>query len=307
MQKENIQSVLVTGGSGLIGMHLTSVLLEKGYRVSHLSRKGNQFGKVRVHVWDPEKKILDPLILEDVDFIIHLAGANLGEKRWSRSRKEEILKSRIDPANLLYKVISDNGFKLKAFISASGTGYYGSKTSKKIYTEEDLPSDDFTGRLCSQWERSADLFQNSGIRTVKLRTAVALAKDNPALSKLLLTSKMGFLVKAGNGQQFFPWIHITDLCNIYLKAIEDNGFSGAYNAVSPHHVTNEEFMETLGKVINKPVSPVAVPSIALKTIYGEMSAIVLEGSRISSQKIVDSGYRFLYGNLEEALTSLLRE
>lgn len=300
-------SVVITGGSGLVGKYLTSVLLAKGYKVSHLSRYANQFGKVRVFRWDPEKKILDPLVFEGVDFIIHLAGANIGEKRWTKKRKAEILKSRVEPSRLLYKVLTDNTIRPKAFISASATGYYGSVTSDKIFTENDPASDDFTGTICRQWEEAVDLFDDYGIRTVKIRTAVVLAKNDSALSKLMLPAKFGFLIRSGSGLQYMPWIHVTDLCNIYLKAIEDSGMSGAYNAVSPQHVTNKDFIKTLAHVMKRPVFPLPVPPVALRAALGEMSDVILKGSRVSSQKISDAGYRFVFGDLDKALNDLTEE
>lgn len=294
-------SVLITGGSGLVGRYLTSALLNKGCKVSHLSRKANQFGKVRVFRWDPEKGILDPIALEGVDYIIHLAGANIGEKRWSKSRKDEIVRSRVESSELLYDVVKKNNIQLKAYISASAVGYYGSVTNEKIFKEEDTAATDFLGNTCRLWEEGADLFASSGIRTVKIRTAVVLEKSDSALSKIMMPARFGFLVQTGNGRQFMPWIHIADLCNIYLKAIEDQQMNGAYNAVSPQHATHKEFIKTLAKVMGKPVFPVAVPGFILRVVLGEMSDVVLKGSRVSSDKIENAGYVFSFGNLHDAL------
>jgi uncharacterized protein (TIGR01777 family) len=303
---KKFSSVLITGGSGLIGKYLTSLLLSEGYKVAHLSRKANQFGKVRVFRWDPEKGILDPVVFEGVDYIIQLAGANIGEKRWTKKRKEEIINSRVDSTKLLFRVISDNNIKLKAFISASAVGYYGSHTSDKIFNEDDQPGRDFLGTTCRKWEEAADLFGNDGIRTVKIRTAVVLQKHDSALSKLMAPAKFGILVQTGNGRQYMPWIHINDLCNIFLKAIMDAKMSGAFNAVSPHHVTHKEFVKTLAHIMNIPVFPVPVPAFILKTVLGEMSDVILKGSRISSDKIDSAGYRFLFNNLENALNNVIR-
>ena len=154
-------SVLITGGSGLIGRYLTSLLLAEGYKVSHLSRQKNSFGKVRVFRWDPVKEYLDPEVFEGIDYLVHLSGANIGEKRWSASRKKEIISSRVDSANLLFRTVSENNFKLKAFITASAVGYYGSLTSERIFTEDDPPSDDFLGTTCRLWEEAALQFEDS--------------------------------------------------------------------------------------------------------------------------------------------------
>jgi uncharacterized protein len=299
-------SVLITGGSGLIGKYLTSLLLAAGYYVSWLSRNANQSGKIRTFRWDPENITIDQEALEGVDFIIHLAGANIGEKRWTRKRKEEIIESRVDSARILYKSFVDKGTALKAFISASATGIYGSETSAKIFCENDPPASDFLGTVCNRWEEAADLFNNSGIRTVKIRTAVVLEKNDSALSKLMMPGKFGFLIQTGAGRQYMPWIHINDLCNIYLKAIEDSGMKGVYNAVSPQHVTHRDFIHILAGVMKLPVFGIPIPGFVLKTVLGERSDVILKGSRVSSEKILNSGYRFLFGTLEDALKNVIR-
>ena len=303
LQKDS--SVLITGGSGLIGKYLTSALLSEGYKVLHLSRKAIQIAGVKVSKWDPKKGILDPVILEGIDYIIHLAGANIGEKRWTKKRKEEIVTSRVQSARLLHKVVTENKIRLRAFISASAVGYYGSVTSNKIFTESDPPATDFLGTTCKLWEEGADLFGNSGVRTVKIRTAVVLEKNDSALSKLMMPARFGFLVQTGSGRQYMPWIHINDLCNIYLKAIEDQSMNGPYNAVSPQHVTHKEFIKTLAQVINKPVFPIPVPTFILKAVLGEMSDVVLKGSRVSSEKIIKSGCSFLFNSTGEALKNVI--
>jgi uncharacterized protein len=299
-------SVLITGGSGLIGRHLTSKLIAEGYSVSHLTRKKDSNAAVSTITWDPVKKIIDTDALRGTDFVIHLAGANIGEKRWSVSRKNEILSSRYDTTQFLFNILKDSGVILKAFISASATGIYGNETTDTIFNETYPAGKGFLSNVCRQWEEAADLFGNSGIRTVKIRTSVVMEKDDSALSRILMPAKFGFLVRTGSGNQYMPWIHIDDLCNIYLKALRDNNMHGAYNATAPQHVTHNEFMSVLGKVINRPVFPVAVPSIALKTIMGEMSEVILYGSRVSSEKLISSGYKFIFGNLEDALKDLFR-
>ncbi|MFH0841728.1 MAG: TIGR01777 family oxidoreductase [Bacteroidota bacterium] len=299
--------VLITGGSGVIGRYLTSLLLENGYKVSHLSRKQDQFGRVRVHRWDPEKGILDPVVLSGVDYIIHLAGANIGEKRWTRKRKEEIVKSRVDPLLLLHKVVTENKIPLKAFISASGTGYYGAFTSEKILTEDDLPGNDFLADTCRQWEEAACSFSNSGIRTVRIRTTVVLEKDSEILARFADPARFGIIPRLGGGRQYMPWIHISDLCNIYLKALQDDSMNGAYNASSPGHVTQSEFVRILARAMNKKGLFLPVPSLLLKAALGSMAGMVLEGSRVSPEKIIKAGYRSKFDNLQDALNDLLKE
>lgn len=304
--KPKNSSVLITGGSGLIGKYLTRSLLNEGFKVSLLSRKPGRIENVRIFHWDLEKQIIDPDAFKEVDYLIHLAGANIGEKRWTKDRKLEIINSRIESGKFLAKVINDNKIKLRAFISASAVGYYGSVTTENIFNETDPSAEDFLGTTCKAWEESAEQFENAGIRTVKIRTAVVLEKTDSALSKLMITAKFGFLVQTGNGRQYMPWIHINDLCGIYLKAITNSEMSGAYNAVSPQHTTHKEFMRVLGKVSKCSVSFLPVPGFIIKIILGQMSDVVLNGSRISSEKIVNSGYRFRFSDLEDALKNVFQ-
>jgi uncharacterized protein len=301
----NQPSVLITGGSGLVGRNLTSLLLSKGYKEGHLSRTGISQPGVNVFKWDPRKKEIDYNALSGIQYLVHLAGANIGEKRWTETRKGEIIKSRVDSAKLLFERIKDNPGDLKAFISASAIGYYGSVTSEKIYTEDDPPGTDFLGNTCRLWEDAADLFDGIGIRTVKIRTGVVLEKTDSALSKMMAPAKFGFLVRTGNGRQYMPWIHIKDLCNIYLKAIKDDTMNGVFNAVAPQHITHNEFIGILAKAMNKIVFPVNVPSFVLKAALGEMSEVVLKGSRVSAEKISNAGYEFVYPEAKWALENIL--
>jgi len=302
MKKE---TVLITGGSGLVGRYLTSLLLSEGFTVSHLSRNHNFTGKVRVFRWNPEMQIADPEVFNGVDYLVHLAGANIGEKRWTAERKKEIVNSRVASAGLMHEVMSRSGARLKAYISASAIGYYGLKSSDKIFSEDDSPGEDFLGNTCRQWEESADLFKSTAGRIVKVRTGVVLERGDSALSRMLKPAKAGLFPQLGNGKQIMPWIHIEDLCNIYLKTIRDSGMEGAYNAVSPQHTTQLEFMRTLAGVMKSTFFHPPVPSVILKIALGEMSSVVLKGSRVSGQKIISAGYTFLFPDLEMALQNIL--
>lgn len=297
-------TVLITGGSGLIGKYLTSALLTAGYGVSHLSRGQDQFGRVRVYRWDPGKGILDTKPFQGVEHIVHLAGANIGERPWTKSRKDEILCSRTDSAKLLHKVVSGYGIKIKSFISASGVSCYGTITSDQIFTEDDPFAYDFLGNVCRQWEEAAGLFEKDGVRTVKIRAAVALEKSDIAMKRMSAPAKVGFIGMAGSGKQYMPWIHITDLVGIYLKAVTDESMKGVYNAVSPQHVTHRQFMKALADTLGRPLMPIPAPAFTLKVVYGEMASIVLEGSRVSSEKIQRAGFNFEYGNLNSALENI---
>jgi uncharacterized protein len=298
------QSVLITGGSGLIGSNLTSRLLNDGFNIVHLSRRSQNIRGVKTIVWDPEKGKIYGALPEKIDAVIHLAGASIGEKRWTESRKKEIISSRVDTARLLFRILQEQNNLPLAFITASAIGYYGSLTSDRIFSEDDEPADDFLGNTCRLWEEAADQFMANGVRTVKIRTAVVLEKNDSALSKILKPAKYGLMVRAGSGKQYFPWIHISDLCNIYIKALNDNRMNGVFNAVAPEHVSHDEFIGTLARVMHKPLFLPHVPAKALEFFMGEMSDIILKGSRISSGRITAAGYNFRFPDLEGALREI---
>lgn len=299
-------TVLITGGSGMIGSYLTGILIGEGFQVRHLSRQGGRQGEITTYKWDPSGGYLDEEALKGTDYIIHLAGANIGEGRWTKRRRAGIVESRVASARLLHRAVASSGTRLRAFISASATGYYGAITSDYIFSENDLPADDFLGHVCREWEEAASLFEKSGTRTVIIRTPVVLAGNDSALSKMMLPAKAGFLVKTGSGRQYMPWIHIADLCAVYLRAIKDDNMTGAYNAVAPQHVRHDMFMSELGRVLKKPLLSPAIPGFLLRLVLGEMSSLVLHGSRVTPEKIIAAGYSFKYPDLHSALENVIK-
>jgi uncharacterized protein len=299
-----METVLITGGTGLIGTHLSRKLKEKGYNLALLSRKNIAVSNIPVYVWDPDKSMIDQSAILSADYIIHLAGIGIGDKKWTKRRRQLILDSRIKTGELIFNKVQETGKKPKAFVTASGIGYYGADTSEKIFSETDQPSADFTGQICQQWEQAADRFEQSGIRTVKIRTGIVLTKKGGALSKMAIPVKLLIGSALGSGRQYLPWIHIDDLCDIYLKAIEDSKMTGAFNAVAPQHVSNREFIRTLAGVMGKPFFFPAIPAFVMRLLFGKMSDILLNGSRVSSEKIISAGYTFRFPDLKNALRNL---
>lgn len=300
-----MKRVLIAGGSGQIGKYLSNRLLEEGYSVSLLSRKKLLIDEIHTYLWDVEKKRIDDEAINTSDYIINLSGANIGEKRWSSKRKKEILNSRVESNKLLFEKVRELNNNLNAFITASAVGYYGVKTSDKIFKETDDPADDFLGTVCSKWEKESDSFKGLGIRTVKIRTGVVLNNGPGALSKMMLPIKMFIGSPLGSGKQFVPWIHIEDLSNLYIKALEDDRMNGAYNAVAEEHITNTELTNALAKKMNRPIILPNVPSFVLRLLMGEMAEIALEGSRVSSEKLTESGFQFTFRNIESVLNNLI--
>lgn len=301
-----MDTVLITGGNGLVGRNLAQRFSEKGYKVGLLSRSGEKDTKYSNYFWDPYRNEIDKEALLNADYIIHLAGANIGDKRWTKRRKQELEESRVKTGEFIFEKIKAAGRKPEAFISASGTGYYGATTSERIYSENDNSADDFIGELCRRWENSADRFEGSGIRTVKIRTGIVLAEKGGALGRISAPARIGFASGLGTGNQYLPWIHLEDLCNIYVKAVEDHTMTGAYNAVAPEQCTNNEFVKAVARALKKPFLAPKVPSFMIRILFGEMAEIVLEGSRVSSDKIRKAGYIFRFPELQSALADLLK-
>jgi len=295
-----MEKVLITGGSGLIGRRLSFLLKSRGYEVRILSRSNNPKNNYKTFVWNVSEQYINDSAFEGLNHIIHLAGAGIADKRWSEKRKKEIIASRVASTNLLYNTVKRLKTPLNSFISASATGYYGAVTSETIFEEKDKPAKDFLGKVCSLWEDSIFQFNEIKIRTVALRTGIVLSKDGGALKKM----KTPIITSLGNGKQYMPWIHIDDLCELYIKAIEDQEFKGAFNAVSSEHISNLSFSKKVSKIFNYPFLAVGTPSFILQIVFGEMSTIILNGSRISANKIKQAGFKFKFENLEKALKNL---
>lgn len=288
--------ILVTGGTGLVGRRLTALLTEKNHEVRILSRNPKNENEFK---WDYSKGFLDDKAIENIDYIIHLAGAGIADKRWTKERKEVILNSRVATANLIFDKIKAQNIPLKGFISASGSNYYGAQTTAKVFKESDAVGTDFLGQVCLKWEAAANQFKDLNIPVTILRTGVVLSKTGGALEKM----RTPIVSPLGSGNQYMAWIHIDDLCNLYTKAIEET-FVGVYNAVSPEFHTSKTFSKALAKAIKRPFLPIAVPGFLLKLVFGELAIILLHGSRLSSDKIKEKGFIFKYKELALALKNL---
>ncbi|HET6226068.1 MAG TPA: TIGR01777 family oxidoreductase [Bacteroidia bacterium] len=301
-----METILITGASGLIGTHLTVQLKEKGYRVIHLSRSAAKKSDVETFEWNVEKQTIDEQAVKEADYIIHLAGEGITHHRWSETQKKEIIDSRVKSIELLFNTLQKTNKALKGFVSASGVGIYGGITTEKIYTEKDSPYSDFLGMVCKKWEEAATSISQLGIRVVKFRTGVVLWKDGGALKKIAMPVKFYVGSPLGSGRQYVPWIHLDDICGLYIKAIEDTQMQGAYNAVAPEHVTNKTLTKMIARVLHRPLIMPNVPGFILKMFLGKMAVVVLEGSRVSNKKIEHAGYRFKFPTLNSALNHLFR-
>ena len=296
-----METILITGGTGLIGKHLRGLLRAKGYKIAVLSRSNSS--EPNSYFWNLEKNFVEDKAIEEADYIIHLAGAGIADERWTKKRKKELINSRVNSTKLLYKAVTKLNPNLKGFIAASGIGYYGAITSENIFTENDAVGNDFIATICKLWEKESMKFNAINIRTAIFRIGVVLSKEGGAYEKISEPIKLGAGASLGSGEQYVPWIHINDLCNMLISAIENNGMQGIYNAVAPQHITNSVLTGSIAENIHKKIRLPNIPKFMLKTIYGKMATILLEGSRVSSEKIEKTGFKFRYPTLETTLKS----
>jgi hypothetical protein len=300
-------TVLITGGTGLVGTRLTEILQQNDYEVIFLSRK-REDGKIKKYQWDIPKKQLDEEALQRADYIINLAGAGVFDHKWSKEFKKEILESRTESVKLIAEKLAKIQHHVKAFVSASAIGYYGADTGDKLIDENFKPGKDFLAEVVSKWEKEKELLVELKIRTVSFRIGIVLSNKGGALEKLLGPIKMNAGSALGSGKQFISWIHIDDLCYIFLKALEDQNMQGVYNAVAPNPVTNEELTKEAAAAIGKSIILPNVPSFALKMMLGsERANVLLGGNKISVEKLQKAGYKFRFPELKTALVDLLKE
>jgi uncharacterized protein (TIGR01777 family) len=302
------KNVLITGGSGFIGKHLTQLLIENGFSVSILSRNFKQNSTdVSFYKWDLAKNFIEEDAVLKADYIIHLAGEGIAEKRWTIKRKQDIVQSRAKSVALVCSVLKKNNKQLEAFITASGIGIYGAINGELICSENTPPENDFLGSTCQSWELAADDVANLGIRTVKIRTGLVLGKNDGFLKKLTPIFKLKLGSALGSGKQYMPWIHVDDLCGIYLESINNTEMIGAYNAAINDNTDNEGFSKILCKIYGYSLWLPNVPAFLIRISLGEMSQILLAGRRVSSDKIEQLGFQFRFKNLQNALRDCLEK
>ncbi|WP_373059820.1 TIGR01777 family oxidoreductase [Zunongwangia sp. H14] len=299
--------VLITGATGLIGSEISRRCQEKDIDVHYLTTSKSKIEKKEQYkgfYWNPSKGEIDLNALEGVSAIINLVGASIA-KPWTEKNKKIILNSRIESAMLLFDTLSKNKHSIDQFISASAIGIYPS-SKEKLYAEDDTGVDDsFVGKVVVKWESAVNNFQDLGIDVAKLRIGLVLAENGGMLEKL--KQPVGFNAGAplGDGKQWQSWIHIEDLANIFIHALE-NELAGTYNAVAPNPVTNKELVKCVAKTMGKSVWLPNVPAVVLKTLLGEMSTILLSSQLVSNNKIESTGFSFKFTHLSNALQDLLK-
>lgn len=318
-----METILITGGTGLIGKRLTSLLLQNGYSVIILTRnkieasenfkledpQSTGYHNLSFAEWNVKEQTIDRSAVEKADYVIHLAGAGVADKRWSDKRKKEILESRTNSSALIVKALSETSHHVKAVVSASGIGWYGpdpAVPNLKPFVETDAADDDFLGQTCLQWEQSIEPVQKMNVRLVKLRTGIVLSNEGGALAEFRKPLRFGLSTILGSGSQVISWIHIDDLCRMYMQAMQDDKMQGTYNAVATHPINNKKLNETLAvKQRGKFYIPIYVPSFILKIVIGEMSIEVLKSTTVSNEKVRKAGFQFIYPDVEKAIADLI--
>ncbi|MBC7411741.1 MAG: TIGR01777 family protein [Bacteroidia bacterium] len=302
-----MKNILIAGGSGLVGTRLTQLLQAQEYTVTWLTRTANKPNALNVKcvAWDINNGTIDPTALQNIDYIINLAGEGIADKRWTKERKKAIIESRIASTQLLINTLCTQPHNVKAFVSASAVGYYGATTHHEILTENTPAYTDFLGTCCAAWEK--EIFKLTNIRTVALRIGIVLTNKGGALPQMAKPVKLFVGSALGTGKQYIPWIHIDDLCAQFIAACTNTNYTGVYNAVAPteEQCTNTEFTKAMAKQLHRPFLPINVPAFILKIIVGEMAAVVLNGNKISNTKIAQNGFIYTYPTLQKALANLL--
>lgn len=298
--------ILITGATGLIGTELVALLLQNGVTVHYLTTSKKKIeSKPNYHgfFWNPNQGIIDENALMGVDSIIHLAGATVA-KRWTSKYKQEIIESRILSSNVLFKALKDNPHSVKQIVSSSAIGIYPDSLTKN-YTEENADIDEsFLGKVVMKWEESVNKFKLLNIKVTKIRTGLVLSTKGGALPEMLRPINMGIGSPFGSGKQVQSWIHINDLVELYLFAVQ-NELNGAYNAVAPNPVTNKKLTQEIAAVVKKPLFMPNIPKFLMALVLGEMHTILFASQNVSSDKIEEEGFKFQYKQLDKALINLL--
>jgi uncharacterized protein len=300
------ETILITGGTGLIGRRLTQLLQQQGYTVTYLSRNPKQDGGVKTFRWNVETGEIDPHAIQTAAHIIHLAGAGIADSRWTEARKREILDSRTQSTALLADALQRTQHHVRSFISSSAIGYYGGDTGDRPLTENSPAGSDFLAQVTRAWERSAEAVAAQGIRTVRIRTGVVLAKDGGALPKLAQPVRLGVGAPVGTGDQYLSWIHLDDICGLFIAALQNEHWSGVYNGVAPGPVTNADLTRQIAQVLHRPQILPNVPSFVIKLMFGELAVTVLGGNYVLNKRLADeTDFQYSFPDLRKALEDLL--
>lgn len=295
--------ILITGATGLIGSALQKALRAKGHELLLASRKEPK--NISYIQWDIEKGFSEPERLEGIDAVIHLAGESISALRWTDEKKKAIRNSRVLGTRNVVDTISDLKQRPRVLIAASAIGFYGDRGDEEL-TETSKPGKNFLADVCREWEAEARRAEDSGVRTVLLRTGIVLSKDGGALGTMLTPFKLGLGGVIGDGKQWMSWISLPDHIEAILFALENESVRGALNSVSPNPVTNQEFTTVMGEVLYRPTF-IPVPEFAVNLVFGEMGeALLLDSMRVIPKRLEDAGFKFKFPELKKALENAVK-
>ncbi|GII90152.1 TIGR01777 family oxidoreductase [Sinosporangium siamense] len=296
-------TVIVTGSSGLLGSALVRSLRDDGRRVLSLVRR-EPAGPDEAS-WNPATGELDPAVLEGAEAVVHLAGAGIGDKRWTPEHKREIRRSRVEGTRTIARTLAGLSARPPVFVSASAVGYYGD-TRDRIVDETSPPGTGFLAEVVRAWEEETVPAEEAGIRTVRLRTGLVLSGKGGALAPILPIFKLGLGAPLGSGRQYWPWISIVDWVGAVRHVLDHGDVAGPVNLTAPEPVTNAEFTKALGKALGRPTLPLPVPGFALRLGLGEFAEEgVLIGTRAVPKRLITANYTFRHTDLGDALADVL--
>jgi uncharacterized protein (TIGR01777 family) len=298
------KSILLTGGTGLIGSHLCRTLSERGDRLTVLTRNpARAAGRWPDITFVRSLESVDAD--ESFDAVVNLAGESIGARPWTTRRRETLRKSRIATTERLVNLIERLGRKPEVLVSGSALGYYGQHASRAFTEESEPVSGSFSHTLCRDWEAAAERAANMNVRVCTLRTALVLARNGGILRSMLLPFRLGLGARIGTGEQWMSWIHVHDLVRLLISAIDESRFAGPVNAGAPNPVTNREFTRALGNALRRP-TPFVIPQFALRTLLGQMAEeLFIAGTRMIPARALELGFTFAFPQLDDALTDLL--
>jgi len=303
-----MQTIGITGGTGFVGSHICKLLTAQGHQVIIFTRGGRKTAAAQVSYahWDPAAEQCDTDALSQLDTMVHLAGANLAGARWTEKRKKEITDSRVAATSFLVQQLKAHAPNCKTLVSASATGFYGPDQPGMIPFTEDAPAyPDFLGKLCKEWEAAVQPAADF-LRLVIIRFGIVLGKESGAFSEFVKPMSFGIMPILGSGKQMVSWIHVDDLAQLIIKAVQDVNMQGIYNGVAPEVVTHKALMQTIARAKGGIKIPAPAPAFVLKLMLGEMSVEVLKSATVSAQKVLNSGFSYRFPTIDAAVKDLLQ-
>jgi hypothetical protein len=301
---KKMKKVLIAGGAGLVGRRLCAILTEGGYEVLLLSRSGARGLAYKTFRWNPAAGEIDAGMLGKVDAVINLAGAGIADRRWTAGRKQQLIDSRVESTQLLVEMMKAMPQRPVVFLSAAAIGYYGDRGEELLTEDSPKGRSGFLPMICENWENAIEQAAATGVRTAWFRIGIVLTTRGGAMPKMSWPMQFGIAPYFGDGRQWYSWIHIDDLCRIFLYGLENPHLAGVYNAATPNPARNKSLTEGMAKGLGKTAIPIPGPSFAVRLLLGEMAETVLSSTRVSAEKLVRTGFQFQFPEIIPAVKDL---